>query len=87
MVPPEGRGVVGVNVRVACTKDLPATRSDKAIEKCGSKGASGATQRPCTERPATIVGVRKGAVGTSWPFGWPPPPQHLRLRSCKVTQV
>ena len=33
MVPPEGRGVVGVKERVTGTEALPATRSDEAMSK------------------------------------------------------
>ena len=33
MVPPEGRGVVGVKARVTGTEDLPAMRSNEAMTK------------------------------------------------------
>ncbi len=33
IVPPEGRGVVGVNTSVKGTDDFPATRSDDAMTK------------------------------------------------------
>ena len=33
MVPPEGRGVVGVKERVTGTEALPAMRSDEAMTK------------------------------------------------------